>query len=655
MSRDEMNDMEQLDGLAAELAEAGRLARMATARREQPDPAFAMRLRAELLRELPAAGATFVAPAAQGTVAELPIPPARPLEVLDRIADRRSGNRPFAGPERRSGDGDAASQGRDGMAVAMPHGAARVRAGRRWENLEEQTASRLSGEAGPHLPPSSAVENDGQVVALKPSMNWHIPTRALPSRWIGAGLAASVAVAALIYGSGAFWSPRTTATTDDALSAVVIRGGHSIALVPGAELRENDEIRVAVDGRATLQLGSSYVRMAGGSDVQLKSLDPSHLVVNQVAGRVYHRVVVPAGGDYQVATASVTWKAVGTAFDIDRQFTAGGGEQVRGLALYDGLDVTGPNLNDVLAEGSSATLVLRPDGAPAGSPAIAPITSQALADAWLIGNAGLDAHLGLPLGRLASLLSPPPTASQTVALAPIATPKPVVSTATPTATPKPVVTPKPTPKPTPAGPVLKISRNSDSSYTFSWSKYTGSGFTYYKLMYGNYPSSPSYGTSGDYWACNTAASQTSWTGFIAPGNYSVRLQAIDEPGGKIVIRSQTKIVHLTVGTLSLGSLGARNNGDGTYTFSWAGFTKHAFDYYKLVFETTASGKSPSYLDGSDYWAVPGTGDKSVTLTLGDGNFVSGDYHVRIQAIGYPDGFSSGYAFAQTSVLHLVLP
>jgi hypothetical protein len=45
----------------------------------------------------------------------------------------------------------------------------------------------------------------------------------------------------------------------------------------------------------------------------------------------------------------------------------------------------------------------------------------------------------------------------------------------------------------------------------------------------------------------------------------------------------------------------------------------------------------------------------VTLTLGDGNFVSGDYHVRIQAIGYPDGFSSGYAFAQTAALHLVLP
>jgi hypothetical protein len=655
MSLDEMNDMEQIDGLADELVEAGRLARTATARREQPDPAFAMRLRAELLRELPAAGGSVVATAALGTVPELPIPPARPLEISDRIADRRSGNRPFAGPERRSGDGDAASPGRDGVPVARLHRTVRVRAGRRWENLEEQTASRLSGEAGPNLPPSNAVENDGRVVALKPSMNWHIPTRALPSRWIGAGLAASVAVAALIYGGGAFWSPRTTATTDDALSAVLVRGGHSVALAPGAELRENDEIRVAADGRATLHLGGSYVRMAGGSDVQLKSLDPSHLVVNQVAGRVYHRVVVPAGGDYQVATASVTWQAVGTAFDIDRQSTSGGGEEVRGLALYDGLDVTGPNLHDVLAEGSSATVVLRPDGSSEASPAITPITSQALADAWLIGNAGLDAHLGLPLGRLASLLSPPPTASETDTLAPIETPASVVATATPTSTPKPAVTPKPTPKPTAAGAVLKISRNGDGSYTFSWPKYTGSGFTYYKLMYGSYPSSPSYGTSGDYWACNTEASQTSWTGFIAPGNYSVRLQAIDEPGSKIVIRSQTKIVHLTVGTLSLGSLGARDNGDGTYTFSWAGFTKHAFDYYKLVFETTASGKSPSYPDGSDYWAVPAADDKSVTLTLGDGSFVSGDYHVRIQAIGYPDGFSSGYAFAQTAVLHLVLP
>ncbi len=164
----------------------------------------------------------------------------------------------------------------------------------------------------------------------------------------------------------------------------------------------------------------------------------------------------------------------------------------------------------------------------------------------------------------------------------------------------------------------------------------------------NYPTSP-------YWACNDSASDDTWSGFIDPGDYAVRLQVVDDSGDKVVIRAQTRIVRLTVTappslppTVDLGALRATANGDGTYSFSWTAYTGGSFSYYKLVYETTASGKTPSYPDGSPYWAVPGPGDTST----GPITIEPGDYRVRIQAIGYPDG---AYAYAQTAILHLIVP
>ena len=63
---------------------------------------------------------------------------------------------------------------------------------------------------------------------------------------------------------------------------------------------------------------------------------------------------------------------------------------------------------------------------------------------------------------------------------------------------------------------------------------------------------------------------------------------------------------------------------------------------------TTDGSTPDYPTGhGSYWAVPGTGDTSATVPV-----APGDYSVRIQAIGYPNG---AYAYAQTAVLHLVVP
>ena len=388
----------------------------------------------------------------------------------------------------------------------------------------------------------------------------------MPSRRIAAGLAACVAVAALVFGSGIIWTGRPTDLADDAVAATLVRGGSSSELVAGADLHPGDEIKVAAAGRATLQLGDNYIRLSGGADLRLDSLDPSQIKIEQVAGRAYHRVA--SGATYQVATATVTWQGTATAFDLDRHFTPGGREQVLGLALYHDLGMHGPQIQEALPEGMSATIVLRPDGAPGGAPVVEPIAAPTLGDSWLMGNAGQDARLGLPLGLLASLLSPQPTvkptATPTAEPTELPTDQPTLApTQAPTAAPTPKLTPKPTSKvkpkvtvaPAATGPAylgaLKIIQGTGNSYAISWPKYTGawpSGSQYYKLVYETTASgkTPNFAGGSPYWTCNAAAKDKSWTGSINPGDYAVRLQVVDESSGKTVIRAQTNVVHVTV-------------------------------------------------------------------------------------------------------------
>jgi hypothetical protein len=667
MSPRDLNEMEELDGIAAELTEAGHVARLATIHRERPEPGFSVRLRAELMRELPSQRTAAVAalPTEAGT--GTPTPPARPMEMANRSVERRQGNRPFIGPDRHPAATESAEELDVISGVAMEE-ASQPRSAKRWAATAGPDSLGLAAAAGP----GHDAEEVGKITALKPHMRWHIPTRVMPSRWIAVGLAASVAAGAVFYGSGLlFTNNHTVDTAADASAASLVRGSSVAVLSAGAELQQGDEIKVGATGRATLQLGHTYVRMDGGSDVKLVTLDPDHTIVSQIAGRVYHRALAPSGGDYSVVTASVTWKADGTALDLDRQLTGGGGEQVSGMALFNAVAISGPQIDATLNQGNTAVIVLTPDGT-AASPIIAATTEEALLDDWLVANAGLDERLGLPLGQLAEVLSPAPTEAATATpTAVIMTPPTEVPTATPTPaptqaptaaptptptptsrpTPMPTPTPRPTPTPTPSGYLgtLSIVHNSDGTYTFTWPKYTGSNFNYYKVMHADYPQVPNYGNVGDYWACPSSVTDNSWTGTIDPGDYNVRIQVLDD---KSAVRSQTNVVRLTVAppaTVDLGNLTITNNHDGTYKFDWTAYLGFPIAYYKLVFEPLASGKDPSYPDGSSYWAYPGASDTSVTLTVGVGDFTPdpGTYKVRIQAIAYPLG--PAYAYGQTAV------
>jgi len=60
--------------------------------------------------------------------------------------------------------------------------------------------------------------------------------------------------------------------------------------------------------------------------------------------------------------------------------------------------------------------------------------------------------------------------------------------------------------------------------------------------------------------------------------------------------------------------------------------------------------TPSYITGAGYWAAVSPGGTS-TGSIG---IPSGDWSVRVQAIGWPLG-GDVYAFAQTAVYHLTVP
>ena len=329
-----------------------------------------------------------------------------------------------------------------------------------------------------------------------------------------------------------------------------------------------------------------------------------------------------------------------------------------GLALYRDIGLNGPSVQNTVPEGSSATVVLRPDGTLAGAPALVAVDLKMLRDAWLVGNAQEDARLGLPLGQLASLVSPEPTLEPTLEpnIEPTAVPTDTTTEA-PTAAPTAPPTAAPTARPTAAGPpslgALKIISNGGGSYTFSWPKYTGSGFEFYKLVYGPWGTTPSYPAS-PYWACPGSQSENSWTGVIGAGDYAVRLQVVDTTSGKTIIRAQTPVVRLKVTTLpatvNLGALGYVINGDGDRHVQLDGILRRAaLQLLQARLGGDGVGIVPSYPGGSSYWDAPSVGSTSA----GPIAITAGDYKVRIQAIGYPLG--SAYVYGQTTVLHLMVP
>jgi hypothetical protein len=220
--------------------------------------------------------------------------------------------------------------------------------------------------------------------------------------------------------------------------------------------------------------------------------------------------------------------------------------------------------------------------------------------------------------------------------------------------------------------LLAATDNIDRTLGFSWAAYSGGTFTGYELVYETTSSgkAPSVPDGSPTWASPAPADTSASVSGVGPGDYQVRLQAIVDVGGVACVVAQTNTihVHLSVGRLAtpaaptapaatpvsgsavadLGPLGATDNIDFTLGFSWNAYTGGSFAGYRLEFELSDSGKTPSFLDGSPTWASPAPGTTSVRVAgVGPGN-----YQVRLQAIAFKDG--AAYVCGQTSVIHVHL-
>ena len=680
---DDNSDAAQINDLAHELGDAGRLARIVSAHREQPDPVFSRNLRDELAGGLTgvtasaatplpaskskpstpqpadAAPAAIVVPPPSGPFPGVPVPtvatsptvppppvPADGVAVETYPADAGMARVPTVPPPPvappaggnsmvRSPAGSSLSKPRAnnpfGLAPEWPPVSTRsadpqpgvvptptpaagaldspdvdeasIEAFYKWA-AKARAAGRTSvvadepPPAGPPIAASKPVAPEPQPAAevvAKPSRaagrkprspRRRIPVPHIARKWVLAALAAVVVVAVAAYGIGLLTSPATaSATAPEAVSATLIRDGARTALTSYQSLKVGDEIQVAADGHVSLTIDDSRIRLASAADVKLVNLSPGHVVLDQLAGEVYYRVSVPAGGDYSVTTGSVTWVAHGTAFDVSRSPRASAaGDEVVALALVDGFEIHGAEAGQTLQlkEGMSATVELTSTGSPEGQTVTGAISAAVLASAWITANADLDSQQELPMGVLVANASESATTEATAtpvpssSEAPSATPSPSPSpsptatesatptaTAVPTASPTQTATPKPTPTrtvaPTPAKTsanlgTLRWSNEGNGVYTCTWNAYSGAwdAGTEYMLVYlpgasGN----PNYPSGSNFWpgGIDTNPGATSFVlnaadlQLTGTSSYRLRLQVV--LGGTVLAQTGTITVTVT--------------------------------------------------------------------------------------------------------------
>ncbi len=79
-------------------------------------------------------------------------------------------------------------------------------------------------------------------------------------------------------------------------------------------VQEGDYIKTEAKSRAALAFDDgSAIRLNAGSNIKLSSLTPENVIINNLAGEVYSRVV-PSSRKFNVISADETYTALGTAF-----------------------------------------------------------------------------------------------------------------------------------------------------------------------------------------------------------------------------------------------------------------------------------------------------------------------------------------------------
>ena len=536
---------------------------------------------------------------------------------------------------------------------------------------------------------------------LRPIVRVQLPGVRI-SRSMAAGLAACLAIVAMLAAGSSFWLPAPlpgpATVVDEAARASLVRNGKQEALAAGIEVRQGDQIHVLDGGTAALSLGNSRVRLGAGAAVTLVEVSGDRIDIDQTAGRVFYRLVAAHDTVSVVTTDGASWKAGNSALDLDRHSTASGGGEVRGLVLQNDVSLSGPGLSAELKEGTSATIQLGPGST--GS-LIEPIASALLDDPWLQANARKDAQLGLPLGWLASLAAttPQPTGTATPtgtvsptdappaspidSMTPGPTPTPVGSTSAPTsgpttaktrvppATSRPTTAPitptstptaAPTPAPVDMGP-LSVTKNANGTYTISWNAYSGPlAITSYALCYTTNENA-SFGYVEKFGGViGVSKTATSWTGtFPWAATLKVKIEALYYPPSAAAQKAgetQIVVIPYTAPTstatptppavVSLGDfVTAHDNGDGTFTFGWTGYTGPLSVAY-MISGTTTAGGTFGYFEDGHYWSDANPSDQTWT-----GPVAAGSWRIKVEAISTSTG--TVIKAAETTIYFLTVP
>ncbi len=508
--------------------------------------------------------------------------------------------------------------------------------------VEARSVPARSSSASLQAPSAVGSARSIPVVALAPDMTTGPLTRPRPSaqsnalrqrtgasrKWVALGAGAMVlalAAAGLLVGR---LTPAAANKVGDAAGATLIRGGARQPLVTGAALAVGDEIQVAADGHATLDLGSSQTRLAGGADLRLNLLSGSSDQLDLLAGRAYHRVVLASGGSYSVVTGPYTWTATGTAFDLDRTPGSSGGEQVTLLALEHAVSIDGPGVHRQIPEGSSATVLF--GGSGSAGLTVGPIPTSAFSDPWLIDNAKTDESLGYPIGALAGVAlapndtplpspSPSPSPSDSPSDGPSASPSVAPSDSpsdspspspTPGATPSPSPSPSPTPTATPKPTFNLTGLSCPGGVVLSWTKYTGAGFVKYETRRSGIPV-----------ASATTFGQNITSGYDPIGSTTGSYQTLAlGAGGKVLAASPVKSIFgrpqeylgplsLTPDNLNFVWVATRVFGPGCFSAYWIQYyTSIDLTVHRIVVTAANQGN----------WPVPNvgwTGGQSLTFTV----------------------------------------
>ncbi|HET7030320.1 MAG TPA: hypothetical protein VFI34_07400 [Candidatus Limnocylindrales bacterium] len=224
--------------------------------------------------------------------------------------------------------------------------------------------------------------------------------RVAAPRWTALTAASILAFAAI----GMTTPPVAPAAPQAHLVGVVgvtlTHAGHAGAARIGSPVVRDDRVSVAAGGAATLVIGPSEIRLAGGASIEIERIDPDEVAIIQRAGRAWYRVAPATAGSFTVRAATVSWTTGAAAFDLARVALGGGRERLTTVAIEGSLRFDGPDLAGSLAEGRRASVTV---GDELPDIAIGDVTRVDLADPWLVENARLDAEGGRPLGIFSGL------------------------------------------------------------------------------------------------------------------------------------------------------------------------------------------------------------------------------------------------------------